>query len=268
MAKGSNFFRDRNKRYIIMAIIMIPVIAVMIFLGFKIYNDAQSILALVKGEGTEVVVKDTHKISSMNYVLRNDETPLQLELFTQLKDAVEGSTEITPEQISELVVKNYVADFYTWSNKLGQYDVGGMYYIPEYSRENVYLQARDTFYKYFNKYMDDYGVENLLEVESVEATAVKSNNFKYKQTVKYYNTEDPNDYNEYTREDIHEYEAYDVTCSWTYVQGKTFSTAKYPTSLKFKVVYNTDYSRYEIVMAGNDLSVSKVSNVSEEVTNQ
>ena len=40
--------------------------------------------------------------------------------------------------------------------------------------------------------------------------------------------------------------------------GKTFSTSGYPTSLKFKVVYDTDYNRYEIVMAGNDLSISEV----------
>lgn len=258
MAKGSNFFQDRNKRYVIMAVVMIPVIVIMVFLGFRIYKDAQGILSLVKGDGTEVVVKDTHKISSMNYVLREGETELQMDLFTQLKDAIEGKTEATPEMIAELVVKNYVADFYTWSNKLGQYDVGGMYYIPDYSRENIYQKARDTFYKYFNEYMDKYGVENLLEVESVEATATKTDNFKYKQIVKYYNTEDDDDYNEYTREDIHEYEAYDVTCSWTYVSGKTFSTSGYPTSLKFKVVYDTDYNRYEIVMAGNDLSISEV----------
>ena len=86
MAKGSNFFRDRNKRYIIMTVIMIPVIAVMLFLGFRIYKDAKGILSLVKGDGTEIVVNDDHKISSMNYVLRDGETQLQMDLFTQLKN--------------------------------------------------------------------------------------------------------------------------------------------------------------------------------------
>lgn len=266
MAKGSNFFEDRNKRYIMMAVIMVPVVVIMLFLGFRIYKDAKGILSLVKGDGTEVVVNDDHKISSMNYVLREGETQLQMDLFTQLKDAVEGKVESTPEMIAELVVKNHVADFYTWSNKLGQYDVGGMYYIPDYSRETVYLQARDTFYQYLNEYMNKYGVENLLEVESVEATAVKADNFDYKQIVKYYNLEDDDDYNEYTREDIHTYEAYDVTCSWTYVQGKSFSTSKYPTSMKFKVVYNTDYNRYEIVMCGDELVVTEVNENADEVS--
>ena len=72
---------------------MIPVIAVMLFLGFRIYKDAKGILSLVKGDGTEIVVNDDHKISSMNYVLRDGETQLQMDLFTQLKNAVEGKTE-------------------------------------------------------------------------------------------------------------------------------------------------------------------------------
>ena len=163
MAKGSNFFQDRNKRYVIMAVVMIPVIVIMVFLGFRIYKDAQGILSLVKGDGTEIVVKDTHKISSMNYVLREGETELQMDLFTQLKDAIEGKTEgVTEEEIARLVAMNHIADFYTWSNKLGQYDVGGLYYVNYEARENVFIQARDTIYKYLNEYMDKYGVENLL----------------------------------------------------------------------------------------------------------
>ena len=264
MAKGSNFFGDRNKRHIVMAVIMIPVILVMFFLGYRVYKDVRSILSLVNGDGSEVIVNNDHKISSMNYVLRENETELQMELFTQLKDAIEGKTESTPEMIVELVVKNHVADFYTWSNKLGQYDVGGMYYLPDYSRESVYIQARDSIYQYLNEYMNKYGVENLLEVESVEASAVKTDNFDFKQIVKYYNLEDDDDYNEYTREDIHTYEAWDVSCSWTYVAGKTFSTASYPVSMKFKVVYNSDFNRYEIVYAGEELPAVEVNAETDE----
>ena len=62
MARISDFFRDRNKRHIVMVAIMVPVILVMLFLGFRIYKDAKSILSLVKGDGTEVIVNDDHKI--------------------------------------------------------------------------------------------------------------------------------------------------------------------------------------------------------------
>ena len=50
MAKGSNFFGDRNKRHIVMAVIMIPVILVMFFLGYRVYKDVRSILSLVNGD--------------------------------------------------------------------------------------------------------------------------------------------------------------------------------------------------------------------------
>ena len=231
---------------------MIPIIVIMCFFGYRAYKDAMSILSLVKDNGAETLVKDDHKITSMNYLLRDNETELQLDLFTQLKNAVEGNAEgITEEQIAELVVMNHVADFYTWTNKLGQYDIGGMYYIPEYSRENAYLKARDGFYQYLNEYIDKYGSENLLEVASVEASAVKSDTFTYKQIVKYYNLEDDNDFNEYTREDIYKYPSYNVTCKWTYKTDGTFSTSKYPTTQKFKVIYNKDANRYEIALIGS-----------------
>lgn len=260
MAKGSNFFQDRNKRYVIMAVVMIPVIAIMVFLGFRVYKDAQGILSLVKGDGTEVVVKDTHRISSMNYVLRENETELQMELFTQLKDAVEGNTEgVTDEEIARLVAMNHIADFYTWSNKLGQYDVGGLYYVNSEARENVFIQARDTIYKYLNEYMDKYGVENLLEVASVDATVTKAyKQYPITRSRKY----DISEYDiayEYTTT---YYDAYDVKVTWTYKDSTVFSPSKYPTSTTVKVINNTDDGRFDVVVVGMDMNATY-----EEVTN-
>ena len=260
MAKGSNFFKDRNKRYIIMAVIMIPVIAVMLFLGFRIYKDAKGILSLVKGDGTEIVVNDDHKISSMNYVLRDGETQLQMDLFTQLKNAVEGKTEgITDEEIARLVAMNHIADFYTWSNKLGQYDVGGLYYVNSIARENVFIQARDTIYKYFNEYMDKYGVENLLEVASIDATVTK-NPIQYPITV--VTRYDITDYDVGYNYDTTYYDAYYVKVNWTYKESDVFSPSKYPTSTTVKVINNTSQGRFDVVVVGMDMNATY-----EEVSN-
>lgn len=259
MTKVGNFFKDRNKRYVIMTIIMIPVIAIMLFLGFRVYKDAQGILSLVKGDGTEVAVKDTHKISSMNYVLRENETELQLNLFTQLKDAVEGNTEgITDDEIARLVAMNHIADFYTWSNKLGQYDVGGLYYVNSEARENVFIQARDGIYKYLNEYIDKYGVENLLEVASVDATVTKnSKQYPITRARKY----DISEYDiayEYTTT---YYDAWDVKVTWSYKDSTVFSSSKYPTSTTVKVINNTDSGRFDVVVVGMDMNATY-----EEVT--
>lgn len=260
MAKGSNFFQDRNKRYVIMAVVMIPVIVIMVFLGFRIYKDAQGILSLVKGDGTEIVVKDTHKISSMNYVLREGETELQMDLFTQLKDAIEGKTEgVTEEEIARLVAMNHIADFYTWSNKLGQYDVGGLYYVNYEARENVFIQARDTIYKYLNEYMDKYGVENLLEVASIDATVTKnSKQYPITRVTRY----DITDYEVGYNYDTKYYDAWDVNVTWTYKESTVFSPTKYPTSTTVKVIYNADDGRYDVVVVGMDMNATY-----EEVSN-
>ena len=74
MEKIKRLFADRSKRHIVVLILMIPFIVIMIFFGVRAYKDAKGILSLVKGDGTEIVVKDTHRISSMNYVLREGET--------------------------------------------------------------------------------------------------------------------------------------------------------------------------------------------------
>ena len=260
MARISDFFRDRNKRHIVMVAIMVPVILVMLFLGFRIYKDAKSILSLVKGDGTEVIVNDDHKISSMNYVLREGETELQMDLFTQLKNAVEGKTEvITDEEIARLVAMNHIADFYTWSNKLGQYDVGGLYYVNSIARENVFIQARDTIYKYFNEYMDKYGVENLLEVASIDATVTKNpSQYPITRSRKY----DVSEYDiayEYTTT---YYDAYDVKVTWSYKDSTVFSPSKFPTSTTVKVINNTDDGRFDVVVVGMDMNATY-----EEVTN-
>lgn len=260
MDKIKQLFKDRNKRHIIMVVLMIPVFLVMIFFGVRAFKDAKSILSLVKGDGTEVVVKNDHRISSMNYVLRDGETELQLDLFTQLKDTVEGKVEgSTEEDIVKLVAMNHVCDFYTWSNKLGQYDVGGLYYVNEGGRENVYIKARDTFYKYFNDYMDKYGVENLLEVASVDATVSKAaSQYPITRSTKY----DINEYEigyEYTTT---YYDAWDVNVNWTYKESTVFPTSKFPKSTTVKVIHNTDDNRYEIVVIGMDMNATY-----EEVTN-
>lgn len=259
MKKFKELFKNKNKRYITMLILFIPIIIAMIFFGMNIFKEYKNVKFLISDSSdvSNVVVSNDHKIESMNYVLRDNETEYQMEIFTELKKAVENN-ELAQKDVAGLVVKNFVADFFTWSNKVGQYDVGGLYYVPSYSRENIYTSARDGFYKYFNEYMDKYGVENLLEVENVEITSsTNAGKYDFSQTVKYYNLEDDWDFNEYTRVDVHTYDSFDVTATWSYKDNSIFVTTKYPTSCKFKVVYNNEANRYEIVVMGDTLTSDK-----------
>ena len=83
-----------------MVIAFIPIIVAMVFFGFGAYKDVKGILALA-GSNEIVEVKDTHKIESMNYVLRDNATEYQNEIFKQLKDAIEGTNQDPENPLTE-----------------------------------------------------------------------------------------------------------------------------------------------------------------------
>lgn len=226
----NKYFADKKKRPIATLIVILPFIIVMVIFGVGIFNQAKDLIGLAIDNGP-TNTNSAYSINDNSFVLRDSATEIQKQYFAELKDMYENKESVATAQDKVIsTVKNYVADFYTWSNKLGQYDVGGMYYVYDPQRETIYIQARDQFYKYLNNYINDYGVENLLEVESVEAT-VNGSEFKFSI-------------------DEQEYSAYKVTANWTYIQKESnFSTSKYDTKAYFVVINNNE--RYEIIYAGN-----------------
>lgn len=248
MEKIKSILKDKNKRYIVMGVAFLPILIVMFVFGAKAVKDIKGLKSLATDDVVSVVSND-HKIASMNYVLRDNQTDYQMQIFTELKNAIEKDN-ADDETIIGLVVKNHVADFYTFSNKLGQYDVGGLYYVDAPDRENVYIYARDTFYNLINQYMDQYGSENLPQVTNVEVTSItKAADFPITRAYKY----DASEYQEAYNYVTVQYDAWDVKCNWTYTSGASFSTSNWPTSTTFKVIYNGDDARYEVVASGSML---------------
>ena len=248
--KISGLFEDKKKRYINMLLFMLPFIIAIGIFGFITYKEAKSLINLAKDD---VETKDTHKIESMNYILRDNATELQEEYFTELKNAIENPTEeITDEVIAGLVGKNYVADFYTWTNKQGQYDVGGMYYVCSEKnetvkyKENIYQKARDGFYKYINEYIDEYGSENLLEVASVEVISSKKLDDKY-SLYEFIEAIQTGDEAWDVIYDYVDHDAYAVSLRWTYNENTKLNLSDYAKSINLIVIEND--GRYEIVEA-------------------
>ena len=170
----------------------------------------------------------------MDYHLRSNATKYQTELFRELTKAIEDGTD--KYNIARLVAENYVADFYTWSNKDGTYDVGGMYYVYSPQKTTIYTQARNTYYKYVTYYINQFGAKNLLEVENITSTLgdkVGSYEFEGKK-----------------------YDSYFVTCEWTYKNEDTFKDISMKSGDDFvKKEYFTiieKNGRFEIVQAYGD----------------
>ena len=233
-------FKNPKTRTRNLILVILPFVIVAGVCGFMTFKSIKSMSDNASGTSTEAY-KDS--IDSMDYHLRSNATKLQTELFNDLSKAVEGEDK---EEIAKLVAENYVADFYTWTNKDGTYDIGGMYYVYSPQKTNIYAQARNTYYRYLTYYINTYGSDKLLEVESVDAQ-IGSESRTYEIEGKTYT-------------------AYFVTCTWTYKNEDTFKDLDlkgYPDSVEeeyrkfvtkeyFLIIENED-GRFEIVQAYGDI---------------
>ena len=226
-----NLFKNpkTRKRNLILAIL--PFVIIASICGFIAFKSINSISGNAQGTSKESY-KDS--IDSMDYHLRSNATKYQTELFRELTKAIEDGTD--KYNIARLVAENYVADFYTWSNKDGTYDVGGMYYVYSPQKTTIYTQARNTYYKYVTYYINQFGAKNLLEVENITSTLgdkVGSYEFEGKK-----------------------YDSYFVTCEWTYKNEDTFKDISMKSGDDFvKKEYFTiieKNGRFEIVQAYGD----------------
>lgn len=221
----NKLFKNKKKRHINLLLVILPFILLIGVFGFVALSSAKSLI----GNGS-TPSGISNSIESMDYHLRNGATELQKEYFKELSDLCSAETK-DKEEIAKSVVKNYIADFYTWTNKAGSYDVGGLYYVHSPSKSNIYANARNNFYKYLTNYIAEYKSENLLEVESVEVEGNKLS--------------EPYNYNGVN------YDAYYYHATWKYVNHSGFDNSDYLTSQNFLVIENQD-GRFEIVQAYGD----------------
>ncbi len=234
-------FKNPKTRTRNLILVLLPFVILAGICGFIAFKSVKSMSDNASGTSTEAY-KDS--IDSMDYHLRSNATKLQTELFKDLSKAVESGDEF---EIAKLVAENYVADFYTWTNKNGTYDVGGMYYVYSPQKTTIYAQARNTYYKYLTYYINTFGSEKLLEVDSIETeTADEVGSYEF---------------------DGNKYNSYFVTCTWTYKNEDTFkdiylksyneysqeiSASEFTKSEIFLIIENED-GRFEIVQAYGDI---------------
>lgn len=199
---------------------ILPFLVCIGLFGFLAIKSVKKIIP-----GNAVLDSDVYAIKDYNYVLRSNATKYQVELFNQLDDALDGDDE---QLCAELIAKNFVADFFTWTNKAGSYDVGGIYFVYSPQRKSIILDARMSFYKYLTYYINKYGNKKLLEVTNVEVTSSSKLD------------------NKYVDNEGREYEGYYVACEWTYNDYSFDSKTNYMKNGYFTVIKNYD-GRFEIV---------------------
>ena len=107
---------------------------------------------------------------TIDYTLRRRATPYQIELFEILIEDhnrfSETRTNETLMNYAESIVRNFVADFFTFSNKSSRTDIGGLQFLATEITDSFNEFALNTFYLYLNQYISLFGNESLPRVES------------------------------------------------------------------------------------------------------
>ena len=160
------------------------------------------------------------------YIIGNNPTDIEKEYFQKLTDALKGGT---PEEIAEAVVYNFVSDYFTWRNKDGNYEVGGLQYI--YAEKYSKFEEWNRWYPNsdMDLYISQYGRANLPQVKAIttEVPTFRTDDFTVQSV-------DP----------AKTFPCYQVQVAWTY-EDTTVNTSDFPNRMRFQVVDHD--GRYEIV---------------------
>lgn len=204
--------------YLLLGIMAVSILITLLF-GFNIVTVA---LKKGGGSGETVELDNGNTMKNDMYIIGNNPTELNKTSFKALTSALKDND---PLKITDAVVRCFVSDYFTWTNKDGNYEVGGLQYIygPKYTQFSE--ESRWGFYSDLDLYITQFGRDNLLEVDSIETTEpVYAGKFAIgdKQLESYY-----------------------VEATWTYKKSDKINVDEFQKTGYFTVAVND--GRYEIV---------------------
>ena len=223
--------KEQSKKRIYQILMALLAIG-MVVCAFLTYRGINS---MTDGSATE---NDSNKVSYKTdlYVLPSNPNTYQRELYEELALACNSIEDMENEDLSELcgiLVKNFIADFFTWNNKRGSYDVGGIDYVFGPSHMNFSSNSRQYYYYDLDLLIEKYGVENLPEVTNIQIESVEHQDDTYQVVTTVHDYSNNTDHDE-----TEEYDAYLVKASWDYIleEGSSYDASKLPTFCNFMVV--------------------------------
>ncbi len=160
------------------------------------------------------------------YTLKGKPTDLQKQLFRELTAEIEKD-DASDLVIVNLVTKNFIADYFTWSNKAGPFDVGGLDFVYGLENLNFRRTSREYFYSYIYTYLD----QGLTLQDMIEVVDVVSEGAAFAAPYEYYDQE---------------IKAYYIEISWTYKESELIDVSLFPTMAAMTIIVNEE-GRYEIV---------------------
>ena len=222
--------KRRNRKINNSLVISLCVLSIFIIVFFVFNIVTVAMKKEASGKNNSLSAETNKTMRNDQYEIGNNPTAIQKEYFQALTDAVKSSDN---KKIAEEVVYNFVADYFTWTNKDGNYDIGGMQYIYSPKQSDFETYTLYNFYKDMDLYLSKDGRSSLIEVKKVTINNV-SRVDDYTVT--------------YTDENGDEQSAglpcVNVEASWEYDSDTKMNASEIQTSATFHVVNNND--RWEI----------------------
>lgn len=189
-----------------------------------------------EGAGDALTTTTGGLVDNGLYDIPTNPTKYQQGLYKDLSEKLSTYTYVSENRDMEkemevvgLVVKNFVADFYTWTNKSSNYSVGG----SQFMFSDLYLLfqqvARDTYYSDLDGYIAQYGRDNIVEVDSIVTDVAYSGGYSHNGM---------------------SYDAYYVQATWTYKEC-SLDTTGWQNSSAFHVIYHPETGKWEIAQFWN-----------------
>jgi len=189
---------------------------------------------------------------STKYRLRRSSTDYQIELFEILVHAhdsfQENNTTSNLEDYGGAIVRNFIADFFTLSNKESRTDVGGLQFFSEDLVDNFKNFAIDDFYLYLNQHITAFGSEAL---PTVSSTTILDVGFE-PRTIPIREGDDESEeitlvYNEFWEVIGQEIMTIVIDAQWSYESSSLLSIEQFQTTARFVLVqYENDVKIYAI----------------------
>lgn len=157
--------KPNSKRYYPNIILVMVGVLIIFFSAYNIIN-----LVLIKEEKSPKV----NTLENEYYVVGKDPTTYQKEIFNLLSDEL-SNKERNYKNISELVAKSFVIDFFGWSNKDYSFDIGGLQYMRD--PETFFKIAQWEYYQKLDVFNSTYDKGKLPKVQKVYATTSYDRSF-------------------------------------------------------------------------------------------
>ena len=212
----------KNKKInniVILFVVILSIVTTLFFVGNMGYIGIKKSSS---STGNTLSVDSASSMKNDLYKIGNNPTSVQKEYFEELTNAIKADDDLA---IAQSVVKSFVTDFFTWTNKDGNYEVGGVQYLYGPKFTTFQEEQRWGFYSDLDLYITQYGRENLLEVSNVETPVV--------------------DYAADYSVGGEVYKAFYVEANWEYKPSSKIDVSEFQSKGYFTVIDND--GRFEIV---------------------